>query len=1147
MRQMDSSIAQTSVYTGTGWRLGRHFPKHEKIRFRREERAALHGMPSATETPPVALAHGPSHRLVLLALKLLAVVAVLVIVGAGLVYPLAVAGLGSEQLRSRAEAMISTLTGEDIRAEIGKTSLSLDRSLFIGFEVEDVSAVRRASGTPVLEAGSITFGVELLPLLTGSVVLGNARIADASFDLDAIPAQGTGSWDDGLTNPDGLIDPGRVIDAIFAGAQQAFRVVDERETSVFELENIAFMRTGEGGDPIAISHAAFSKTGHDTLALDADISLERRIVHVEGTARRQDGRIDDLALTVDLPQGDIDAAETAPLLVDGAATIRLNGRETTRERLIDAEVSLTDARLRTGDDETLAGSVSLMLSATNLEDQIQIGASHVAVGRSRVDFSGVAGTIAPDHERGRAETYGVELVSRRATVAPEDSPEPALSATGRLILSYEPATRKLHADSIEIYTGSGEAIGKAVMDFADTRSPGLTLALSVPAMPIAHAKQLWPVFSAPSARRWVMSNVFGGMVRDSSLNIDLAAGRMTDDLPMAAEEGFGQFNLEGARFDVAGKIPAVRDAIATVDFRGTDVDISLTSGTAYLNGGRSVAAGPGTFAIRNSHRSPVVGKLELDVAGDADAIVELAGYEPIDASRFIEMGPDSFAGAVNGHVSASIPLEADVESEDIGWRVDLAYDDLEIDKPIAGQMVSAATGTIVIDPERAVIAASARLNGIPADLAIVEPFDGDEAKRERKIDLILDNKARKELFPGLDDIVAGPVTVAVDTLDDGRQAVVADASRAVLSIPWIGWEKGAGVPATVTFTMREDDNTTLLADFTLKGESFQVKGDVLLDGDAGFKSADFTEVRLNRGDDVSAKIVRSGRGFNVTIRGKSFDGRSLIKLYGADGDGDSTGGGTAIAVDAKVDRLSGFGGETMSGVVITYEGDGSRAASVAIQANTTSGTPVTVSDRPEADRRVVRLSSTDAGAVLRFLDLYEHMRGGTIDVVLAGKGGGLAGQIDARNFIIENEPRLKSLVAAAPAPNQPSLNQAAKRQINTSRARFDRAFAMVDKSPDALRLERGVIRGAEIGATFQGMLYDANGRISMTGTFMPAYGINRMFGEIPLIGQILGNGRERGLFGITYKLTGDAKNPQLQVNPISAIAPGIFRSIFEFR
>jgi hypothetical protein len=63
---------------------------------------------------------------------------------------------------------------------------------------------------------------------------------------------------------------------------------------------------------------------------------------------------------------------------------------------------------------------------------------------------------------------------------------------------------------------------------------------------------------------------------------------------------------------------------------------------------------------------------------------------------------------------------------------------------------------------------------------------------------------------------------------------------------------------------------------------------------------------------------------------------------------------------------------------------------------------------------------------------------------------------------------------------------------------------------------------------------------------MPAYGLNRLFAEIPLFGQILGNGRDRGLIGITYRVAGDLKSPQVQVNPISAIAPGIFRSIFEF-
>ena len=72
-------------------------------------------------------------------------------------------------------------------------------------------------------------------------------------------------------------------------------------------------------------------------------------------------------------------------------------------------------------------------------------------------------------------------------------------------------------------------------------------------------------------------------------------------------------------------------------------------------------------------------------------------------------------------------------------------------------------------------------------------------------------------------------------------------------------------------------------------------------------------------------------------------------------------------------------------------------------------------------------------------------------------------------------------------------------------------------------------------------------RIDLTGTFMPAYGLNRLFGELPVIGAILGNGRDRGLLGITFKLTGETSKPNLVINPLSIIAPGVFRQIFEFR
>ena len=33
---------------------------------------------------------------------------------------------------------------------------------------------------------------------------------------------------------------------------------------------------------------------------------------------------------------------------------------------------------------------------------------------------------------------------------------------------------------------------------------------------------------------------------------------------------------------------------------------------------------------------------------------------------------------------------------------------------------------------------------------------------------------------------------------------------------------------------------------------------------------------------------------------------------------------------------------------------------------------------------------------------------------------------------------------------------------------------------------------------------------------MPAYGLNRLFAELPIIGILLGNGNDRGLIGITW-------------------------------
>jgi len=63
---------------------------------------------------------------------------------------------------------------------------------------------------------------------------------------------------------------------------------------------------------------------------------------------------------------------------------------------------------------------------------------------------------------------------------------------------------------------------------------------------------------------------------------------------------------------------------------------------------------------------------------------------------------------------------------------------------------------------------------------------------------------------------------------------------------------------------------------------------------------------------------------------------------------------------------------------------------------------------------------------------------------------------------------------------------------------------------------------------------------------VPFYGLNNMFGQIPIFGLILGGGSNEGLVGLTYEVAGPPSAPVLRVNPISVVAPGLIRKFFEF-
>lgn len=1117
---------------------------HEKIRFKRSDIASLDRLPSAVAAAPVRSRRARFRRTFMIAFLAAAGVACLIVVTVGAL----IVGVGDERLRQEAQGIVARMAGDQFQPSIGGTDLSLSGLDALGLEVNDLRLFASDSQEEAVRVGTVRFGLSFLPLARGQVQVGRVAVEDARVVVSSLPRQGDGINFNPLLNDDGQIEPDALIAAVFDGAEQFITLLHERAVDRVDISDVEVVLPSLGGvETLHLTNARLTRRSTQSANLDAEFSFDGREGQVRGEFERDasTGRIKTLSFAVDIPQEEAVArADGLPPNHIGFLNLSLAGSQVEgRDRLsLSAQLGGADFAIG-GRGQRLTGDVSLQATLLDGAGKIEIDGLAIGTGRTAVKLHGAIGP-APQPDQG----YRFELVSDGSTIAPFGLYEQPMSAVAMAAGHVALSMREVHADEIRLRTGQGEATASISLRFEPGLVPGFSLRVDTDGIPVAQAKQLWPWFAAPPARDWVMANIYGGRVESGFLQIDIAPGRIGDGIPLSSEEIRGEFHLRGTRFDIAGHMPPVRDGNGSVNFNGKDIAIALESGTVFMPGGRTVDASNGNLIIDDFRRRPVIGKLDIDVSGSADAIFQLATYDPIGISRFIDLSSDELSGEVSGKVVADIPFQREIPIETLDWKVDLAYEGLALSRPFEGQTVSAAKGTIVIDPRRAMIDATAQLNGAPATIKLLEPLGREKSGRERQISLQMDDAARRKLAPGLDTLLSGPMQVELQETQGEARTIRASLQNAALSIPWIGWSKGAGVPGTVAFRMDTDGNRTDLSDFRLNGETFGATGALSLVG-GDVSRIRFSSARLNRGDDFSFDLNRQGRGYAITVRGNSVDVRSLVKLMGKETEaGTSATAAVPISLDVSVDAMVGFHGEILRDVKLSYAGSGARTDSLEFSAVTAAGKRVTGRDGRDGDVRNVSMRSSDAGALLRFLDIYENVQGGDITMSLRGTGAGpLSGQVDTRDFWVVNEARLRSLVSTPSSGDGRSLNQAVRGELDTTRVYFERAFSLVEKGDGYLNLQRGVLRGPAIGSTFQGMLYDTAGNMDMTGTFMPAYGLNRLFGEIPLIGQILGNGRDRGLIGITFRLAGKAGEPQLQINPLSVIAPGIFRSVFEFR
>lgn len=701
-------------------------------------------------------------------------------------------------------------------------------------------------------------------------------------------------------------------------------------------------------------------------------------------------------------------------------------------------------------------------------------------------------------------------------------------------------------ETAEIKGPQGALSMTGELNFA-AAEPFLGLSLAATPMPVSALKRVWPVMAAPPVRRWVFAHVVSGEVATTQLKMRAPLSSIgAKNHPLEADAL--SINITGSNgvFLPIKELPPVTGVDVAVQITGRTAHVVTSKGVMNTPGGRQLGLPESVFDVPDTAPINPAAKLRIAVDGSAAAAVELSSMPPLRGAGE-HFDPASINGSIKGSAQINLILAEPINPADVDYAFDADLNDFSVDKLFLGQKLEDAKIRVFVTPAASVLRGEGKFGSAPASFEYSRSNSSPDSTF--LVQASLDDAARNKLnldLAGLSGTVG--VKLAGSITPKGKSADVdLDLTAARLAELVPGWSKPAGKSARLTARASVTGNGTKLDDLVVTGSGVNIRGTVELDSKASLVSANLPTFQLSDGDKASVKVVANDGVMNITVRGDMIEARAFLKnLLEAPIAGRKDEKPMDIDLDVDLGVVVGNNGEAMRQAVLKMSRRNGDLRTFSFGALVGRDGGVKGELVPQGNGRpLLRVATSDAGALLRFVNFYSRVNGGDLWLDIdapRGDGAPQSGVINMRNFVIRGEQGLDRLIAAAPA----SARDGSAPQPGGSIS-FNKLQVNFQRSAEQLTIREGVIWGPQIGSTFDGNLDFAKDRVAVRGTYVPAYGLNNLFSKLPVLGFFLGGGPNEGLVGVTYEIVGPLSGPTLRMNPISAVAPGFLRKIFEYR
>jgi len=698
----------------------------------------------------------------------------------------------------------------------------------------------------------------------------------------------------------------------------------------------------------------------------------------------------------------------------------------------------------------------------------------------------------------------------------------------------------------------------------------------------------WPMGRALGARQWIDHNLQSGVIRSVDFEIDAPPGTFNEPvLPNDVLQVNFTFDQGAATF-VTG-LPVMTEASGHGTLFADQFDLTVDQGRIG-----DIVIHSGHMLVDHLHVLGTTGVFDADAEGPITQILHILDSGPFDYPTRYGINPANVGGEGRGTLHIEMPMLSRPPRDRIDFRAHANVTGVSLAE--AAPSIDLSDGVMTVDISRSGLRATgtADLNGVPMDLTWSENFSDHQTPSSFAVSGTLSDSDRIRLGMDFGAAVSGPVDVEITTHGRGRTLrevdLRADLLAATVLIPTTEWQKPAGeVGAARLRLVMPEEGGMEVHDLLFASDNALIRGGFALGANGRLESADLERIRLDGLIDLALTAQRDEENtLSIQVNGDYFNAGPFVQRFTR---AEDQGSGLPFSVEGSLARLTMLKGVEMNDIDLYLFNDGRKVVELDLAGGFAAGGVIRANMEPRADgTRDFVATSTNAGELLNGLVGFDYISGGNLVLDVVVRDSGTAVQAAAPDPAPEETvpdtelltgsdepiPDIQEEPAPQVAETSTDADAAAGRTrgvLNINQFRVvgapvlaqllslgslqgladtlngdGIAFSTLElpfyAEGGVLGFEAGHAHGSALGITLDGTIDRDEGQTNLTGTLVPAYDINSFLGNVPVLGELFVNRQGEGLIAFTFGVIGPTNDPQIYVNPLSALTPGLLRRIF---